>query len=115
MMNHILTGLIGSICFVYLDDIIVIGSNLYSHMKNLDIVLKRLANFNLKIQLDKCEFLKRESYFLGHIITSEGVKPNPEIINKILSWKLPTTQKLLGFTGYYRKTIRKLQNPYLAV
>ena len=95
MMNHILTGLIGSICFVYLDDIIVIGSNLDSHMKNLDVVLKRLANFKLKIQLDKCEFLKRESYFLGHIITSEGVKPNPEIINKILSWKLPTTQKEL--------------------
>lgn len=65
-MNHVLAGFIGLICFVYLDDIIVIGPNLETHLDNLNQVLKRLASFNLKIQVDKCEFLKRETEFLGH-------------------------------------------------
>uniref|UniRef100_A0AAG5D8F6 RNA-directed DNA polymerase n=1 Tax=Anopheles atroparvus TaxID=41427 RepID=A0AAG5D8F6_ANOAO len=117
-MNSVLSGLIGNICFVYLDDIIVVGKNLKTHLDNLDTVLQRLSDFNLKIQLDKCEFLKRETEFLGHTITPEGIKPNPDKIAKILDWRLPTTQKeikqFLGLTGYYRRFIRdyaKLTKP----
>lgn len=117
-MNSILAGLIGSICYVYLDDIIITGYNLQNHIENLDKILKRLSDFNLKIQLDKCEFLKKETEFLGHIITPEGIKPNPDKIEKITNWKLPASQKeikqFLGLTGYYRRFIRdyaKLAKP----
>lgn len=109
-MNNVLAGYIGYICFVYLDDIIVIGNDLTSHLKNLDTVLKRLASFNLKIQIDKCEFLKRETEFLGHLITQHGIKPNPDKIKKILDWKLPSNQheikRFLGLAGYYRKFVK---------
>uniref|UniRef100_A0AAG5DIK1 RNA-directed DNA polymerase n=1 Tax=Anopheles atroparvus TaxID=41427 RepID=A0AAG5DIK1_ANOAO len=109
-MNSVLSDLIGRVCFVYLDDIIVIGKDLNSHLKNLSVVLQRLACFNLKIQLDKCEFLRRETEFLGHTITPEGIKPNPDKIRKILEWSLPKTKKeikqFLGLAGYYRKFIK---------
>lgn len=109
-MNNILGDYIGKICYVYLDDIIIVGFNLENHLVNLMKVLKRLSDFNLKIQLDKCEFLKRETEFLGHIITPEGIKPNPDTVQKILSWSLPKTTKeikqFLGLTGYYRRFIR---------
>jgi len=117
-MNSVLTGLIGNICFVYLDDIIIIGKNLENHIENLNTVLERLSKFNLKIQLDKCEFLRKETEFLGHVITQEGIKPNPDKITKILEWKLPSTQKeikqFLGLSGYYRRFIKdysKLTKP----
>lgn len=110
MMNNILAGLIGKTCFVYLDDIIVFGTSLENHLKNLQLVLERLENSNLKIQLDKCEFLKRETEFLGHIVTPEGVKPNPDKIQKILDWPLPKTEKeiksFLGMTGFYRRFVK---------
>lgn len=109
-MNDILGDFIGTKCYVYLDDIIIIGYNLENHLENLKLILKRLSEFNLKIQLDKCEFLKRQTEFLGHIITSEGVKPNPEKIDKITQWPLPKTQKeikqFLGLVGYYRRFIK---------
>jgi hypothetical protein len=109
-MNSILGEYIGTICFVYLDDIIIIGKDLKTHLQNLAKVLKRLAEFNLKIQLDKCEFMRRETEFLGHVITQEGIKPDPEKITKILYWKLPKTQKeikqFLGLSGYYRRFIK---------
>ena len=108
-MNNILGDYIGKICYVYLDDIIIIGYNLDDHLKNLSLILKRLCEFNLKIQLDKCEFLKKETEFLGHIISENGVKPNPEKVDKILSWPLPKNQKqikqFLGLVGYYRRFI----------
>lgn len=109
-MNNVLNGLIGKICHVYLDDIIIVGENLEQHINNLDTVFKRLSQFNLKIQLDKCEFLRRETEFLGHVITQDGVKPNPEKIEKILNWPIPKTAKeikqFLGLSGYYRRFIR---------
>lgn len=117
-MNNILHDFIGAICYVYLDDIIIVGYNLKNHIENVNKILKRLSEFNLKIQLDKCEFLKRETEFLGHVITPDGVKPDPSKITKILDWKIPTTQKeikqFLGLTGYYRRFIRdyaKLAKP----
>lgn len=109
-MNNILKDYIGTICYVYLDDIVIVGRNLKEHLQNLILILKRLSQFNLKIQLDKCEFLKKETEFLGHIISEDGVKPNPDKIEKILNWPIPKTdtqiKQFLGLAGYYRRFIR---------
>uniref|UniRef100_A0AB38Z266 Polyprotein n=1 Tax=Breu errantivirus TaxID=3078398 RepID=A0AB38Z266_9VIRU len=117
-MNSILNELIGRCCLVYLDDIIIFGSSLQQHLDNLDKVLKKLTKANLKIQLDKCEFLQRECEFLGHIVTENGIKPNPNKIDKIINWPIPKTAKqikgFLGILGYYRKFIKdfaKLTKP----
>ena len=92
-MNLVLDGLIGHKCLVYLDDIIIIGRSLEEHLQNLEEVFDRLTTYNLKIQLDKCEFLKRETEFLGHVITPDGVKPDPKKVQEILNWPIPRTRK----------------------
>ena len=52
----------------------------------------------------------KEVPFLGHIITADGFKPNPDKIKAILKYPIPKTQKevriFLGRTGYYRKFIK---------
>lgn len=109
-MNLVLDGLVGYKCLVYLDDIIVLGASLEEHLQNLQEVFDRLIAYNLKIQLDKCEFLKRETEFLGHVITPEGVKPDPEKVKAILEWPTPKTCKeikqFIGFCSYYRRFIK---------
>ena len=65
-MNLALRGLIGKICFVYLDDIVVYGSTVEEHNRNLVTILERL-----RLQPDKCEFLRPELEYLGHIITEK--------------------------------------------
>lgn len=110
VMDHILRDFIGITCVIYLDDILIFSTSLQEHAENLEKILQTLQNFNLKIQLDKCDFLKKETAFLGHVITTEGVKANPEKINAIQQWPLPQTDKelrgFLGTLGYYRKFIR---------
>lgn len=122
MMDTALRGLIGKHCFVYLDDIIIFGSTIQEHNRNLAIVFQRLREVELKLQPDKCEFLKPELEYLGHLVTAEGIKPNPQKIEAIKNFKNPKTvtdiKSFLGLTGYYRKFIRnfsKIAKPLIGL
>lgn len=107
VMDNILQGVENTI--VYLDDILVYSTSLQEHIVNLKKVFQRLRETNFKIQMDKSEFLKRETPYLGHIITREGVKPNPDKIAAICKYPIPKTTKqikgFLGLLGYYRRFI----------
>lgn len=110
VMDNVLRKHIGVICLVYMDDIIVFSTSLTEHIDNLAKIFRTLEEHNLKIQLDKSEFLQKEVAFLGHIVTSEGVKPNPDKIRIIKEWPLPSNEKqlrgFLGILGYYRKFVK---------
>jgi len=110
LMNSVLSDLIGKDCLVYIDDVIVFSTSLQEHMISLEKVFKRLNEANLKIQLNKCEFLKRETEFLGHIVTKDGIRPNPKKITAILNFPIPKSTKeikqFLGLAGFYRKFIK---------
>lgn len=110
LMNSVLKEFINNICVVYLDDILVFSTSLEEHIDSLKKIFNTLRKHNLKIQFDKCNFLAKETEYLGHVLTPEGVKPNPKKIDDIVKLHLPKTQKqiksFLGVTGYYRKFIR---------
>ena len=98
-------------CMVYMDDIIVFSNGLEEHIKNLSTyVLNKLKSARLKVQLDKCEFLRKEVEFLGHIVSENGVSPNHDkikIINELKLLKSETEiKRFLGMTGYYRRFIK---------
>lgn len=109
VMDQILRGLVNKTCLVYLDDIIIFSTSLQEHITNIKEIFNRLRDAGLKIQLDKSEFIKREVAYLGHIVTPEGVKPNPAKIKAIKAYPIPKTTKeikgFLGLLGYYRKFI----------
>lgn len=46
------------------------------------MVLERLKQVNLKLNDSKSEYTKRELKILGHVISAEGIKPDP---NKVAS------------------------------
>lgn len=109
VMDNVLRGLQNVICLVYLDDLVIFSTSLQEHINNLEKVFKRLRESNFKIQLDKSEFLKLETAYLGHIISRDGIKPNPDKITAIQNYPLPKTpteiKRFLGLLGYYRKFI----------
>lgn len=109
-MNEILRDYINKTCVVYLDDILIFSTSLQEHIKAIREIFDILERKNLKIQVDKCNFLKKETEFLGHILTDKGMKPNPDKIKIIEKLELPRTERqiksFLGTTGYYRKFIK---------
>ena len=109
MMNSVLSGLTGTRCFVYLDDIVIYAKSLVDHDAKLREVLDRLRTYKLKLQPDKCEFLRKEVNYLGHQITETGVRPDPQKIVAIEQFPTPTNPKQLktfcGMVSYYRRFI----------
>lgn len=110
VMDNVLRGIQNEECLVYLDDIVIFSTSLQEHLERLRKVFERLRKANFKVQLDKSEFLRKEVNYLGHVITSQGVKPNPDKIEAIKKFPIPTTPKeiksFLGLVGYYRKFIQ---------
>lgn len=111
MMNIALSGLTYDKCLVYLDDLIVFGKNLENHNRNLMEVFQRLRKVNLKLNPQKCEFLKKELLYLGHVVSNEGVLPDPEKIIAIKEFPVPTNseevKRFVAFANYYRKFIER--------
>ena len=114
LMELVLHGLQWQICLIYLDDIIVFSKNFPDHLKRLEMVLDRVSKAGLKLKPEKCQLFKPEVSFLGHLVSGNGILPNPDNIAKILSLPVPKNVKEvrqgLEMGSYYRRFIKKLFN-----
>jgi hypothetical protein len=100
--------LIGTRCFLNLDDVIIFGETLQEHRERIREIVERLRQFNLKVEPDKCEFLQTEVNYLVHTVTSDGAKPDPQVkaINDFPTPRNATDVKsFLRSAGYCRKFI----------
>ena len=108
-MEYILGDLNLSQIILYLDDILVFSSTFEQHLERLDLVLTRLAENGLKVKGKKCHFVQQEVEYLGHVVTSEGVRMDPGKVEKIRTWPRPQNGKdvssFLGLASYYRRFI----------
>lgn len=106
-MHMVLRGL--PFVIVYLDDILIFSKSSKEHREHLKIVLQRLRDYGLIINLEKCVFGKSQVKFLGHLINSQGVQPLPEKVEAIRSFPKPKTQKqlrrFLSTLNFYRRFI----------
>lgn len=109
LMNSVMMGLQGDKLFIYLDDVVIFGSSLEEHNARLAEAFERLRLHNLKLQIDKCEFLRKEVTYLGHVLSADGLKPDPTKVTAVKEYPQPQTTKqlksFLGLIGYYRRFI----------
>jgi hypothetical protein len=109
MMDNVLSILTGTRCFVFLDYVVLYANSLVDYDRKLRVVFERLRKYNLKLQPDKCEILRKEVTFLGHKISEHGVEPDARKIESVKNFPTPNTAKqlkrFLGLAMYYRKFV----------
>ena len=105
---------------VITDDILVVGYGAtdaeaqIDHDRNVARLLERGRQVNLKLNKTKVKLRKTEVKFMGHLISNEGLKPDPDKVTAIKNMPKPTSsskvQTLLGFVNYLSKFLPKLSD-----
>ena len=109
LMNEVLSGL--PQVFEYLDNIIIMSSSLEDHQRLLNLVFKQLEEHGLVVNTKKCVLAVNYLSFLGHIVSSEGIKPTTTNMQAIVEYEKPRTKKQLRqFLGIIQFYIRFIPN-----
>ena len=94
---------------VYIDDILIFSRTLEEHLLHLQRVIERVVEVGLKLKPSKCKFVRKELEYLGHIVSQEGLKPNPRLVDAVRDFPKPTTvqetRRFLGLCSYHWKFI----------
>jgi hypothetical protein len=109
LVNSILGDVLDKHALVFIDDILIYSKDIASHASHIELVLQRLREHSLFAKFSKCEWVKAQISFLGHVVNSKGVKPQREKTAVIAAWPAPKNvhevRSFLGLTGYYRKFV----------
>lgn len=82
-VDNLLVAVKGTKCLVYLDNVIAFSMNFQQHAECLSHILQLFKDTNLKVNLGKCKFAQQPVKYSGHVVTGEGVKPDPRAVEAI--------------------------------
>ena len=115
LMNHLFSAYIGRFMDVYLDDIVIYSDTLKEHVEHVRIILDILKREQLYLSRDKLCFLQPVLKLLGRLIDDEGIRMDPDKVDSVLNWKVPTNCDLLrgfiGSVGYLADDIPNVRIP----
>ena len=95
LMSCVLAGLTDEQCLIYIDDILVYSANFSEHLVRLRNVLQRIKNAGLRLNVSKCRFAQAKVQYLGHVVSAQGVEPDPAKIQAVATYPVPRNVKEL--------------------
>ena len=109
-MNEMLEGI--DHAYAIMDDILVAGWDIAHHDAVLNQVLQQAKSYNLKLNFDKVRVRKQEVPYIGNVISSEGLKLDPEKVRAMRDMPPPTSKEevrqFLGSIQYLAKFLPML-------
>ena len=93
LMTCVLSGLTNEQCLIYIDDIIVFSATFSEHLVRLCKVFQRIQDAGLRSKASKCRFVQSKVNYLGHIVSADGVEPDPAKIQAVLDYPAPNNMK----------------------
>ena len=95
---------------VFVDDVIIYTSSEDEHIELLRYVMQRLRENDYYAHPSKCEFMRREVSFLGHVVNAAGISVQKHKVEAVREWPTPTSRRevraFLGLAGYYRRFVQ---------
>jgi len=110
LINDVLHAYLDDFCTAFLDDIFIYSNTLKEHKEQVYKVFKALSQAGLHLKPEKCHFHKQEVKYQGLIITTKGIRMDPEKVSCVLGWETPKNVTdvhcFLGFAYFYRRFIK---------
>ena len=111
-IDQVLRGL--HFCYVYIDDLLIASSSPEEHTQHLRLVLERLSDHGIVINVARSVFGVPSLDFLGHLVDSEGIRPLDEKVQAIQDFPQPTKQRklreFLGLVNIYHRFVPNCAN-----
>ena len=89
---------------MFIDDILIYSRSEEEHASHFRVVLQTPNDRQLFAKFSKCEFLLQSIAFLGHIVSSKGIRIDSQKIKPVKQWPRPTfatnIRSFLGLAGY---------------
>lgn len=108
-MNQIFRPYLRKFILVFFYDILIYSSDLFDHVRHLDVVFRVLRENAMYLNNNKCQFAQDRVEYLGHLISAAGVDVDPEKLRAMLEYPAPTNLRelrgFLGLTEYYRRFV----------
>ncbi|UYV68904.1 K02A2.6-like [Cordylochernes scorpioides] len=96
----------------YVDDLLIYADTIQEHNKKLKGILEKAKEKNIKFDLTKAQICLTKVRFLGHVISQNGIDPEPNKIDKLITFKRPedkkSLQRIMGLYNYLGKFIPNL-------
>ncbi len=109
-MNDVLFKYLHQFCQIYLDDIIIYSKILKKHKRHVRLILNRLREADLQINIDKCKFYVQKTIFLELLMSIERLKMNSRKVQAVVDWStlnnLTQMQFFIDFCNFYRRFIK---------
>ncbi len=109
-MNDVLFNYLHQFCQIYLDDIIIYSKTLKKHKRHVRLVLHRLQETDLQININKCKFHVQKIFFLKLLLFIEELKMNLRKVQAVVEWSTSTNliqmQFFVDFCNFYRRFIK---------
>ncbi|WVZ16214.1 hypothetical protein V8G54_009196 [Vigna mungo] len=109
-MNDLFRPHLRRFIIVFFDDILVYSSTLDDHVAHLETTFKLLLDHCFHLKGSKCSIGQQSIQYLGHVVSSTGVCPDPSKIKVVIDWPIPSNLKsirgFLGLTGFYRHFVK---------
>ncbi len=109
-MNDVLWDFLNDFCQVYLDDILIYSKTQWEHKQHVKMILSRLREADLQMNIRKCEFDVEEIVFLEVIVSEQDLHLNfikvKVIVNWVTSINLKEVQSFVKFVNFYHRFIK---------
>ncbi len=109
-INDMLFEYLHQFCQIYLDDIIIYSKILKKHRRHVRLILHRLREIDLQIDINKCEFHVQKIIFLELLMSIEELKMNSRKMQAVVDWStlnnLTQMQFFIDFCNFYRCFIK---------
>lgn len=110
IMDNMLEGISGA--HAVIDDILIAGKSIQDHDRILRRVIERATKYNLQLNLEKTRLRQSQVTYVGHVITKDGLKPDPAKVTALLDMPAPSdksgVKRFLGFVTYLGKFLPNL-------
>ena len=108
-MDISFAGEIGKFVVIYMEDITVYSRSDREHIHHLEKKFMKCRKFSISLNPKKSNFVLEEGKLLGHIISKDGIKIDPDRVSAILKVGEPRSKKerqsFLGQVNFFRRSV----------